>query len=843
MRLAGGAVIINRQRAVACQALLRINAVTPDSRTPRKTGNQLSLALGVAQLLLWIGVALAAEQFDPAGNFADRPFPLVVALLATNFVLYLASLGLVWRGDWAKSTVRLGWRTVLIFAVLFRLALWWSQPIQELDLYRYLWDGRVLAAGINPYRYSPAQVEAARDADATNFELKQLNRLLQPSPEVAKIFSHIDHRSVPTIYPPLSEAVFAATALVTPERASVRAQVGVFKGVLLLFDLATIGLVMGLLRNLGQPPVRALAYAWCPLVLKEFANTGHLDSIAVCLTVTVFWLLTLPRRENNSASAVSQSPMRPQFRDWLAAGLWAGAVLAKLYPVVLAPVLLAFWWRRVRWRTSGLFAAFALVVLGGFALLPPVSRAPKTEAVATAEHSNFSGLGEFLRRWEMNDLLFSIVYENVRLRSADNGSVEPWYSVLPATAREHLNSTLARMAGGVWLDFPASRLAFLFTQALVAATVLALACWLALRRWPDDPRETLLRRAFLCLAWLWFLSATQNPWYWTWALPLVVFVSRPWLLVSGFALIYYLRFWFVHQFPNATLPGGLTGMRFFDEVVVWVEHGLPLCAVALAACLCRKRVRANRTSLKFLPSPAKLGNVVVVIPALNEEGSLPHVITRLQGLGLSRIRVVDNGSQDRTNEAAQSCGVEVISELRRGYGQACWTGCMNLPAEIEWILFCNADGSDDIERVPELLTATGSGAEFILGTRILGEDGNDHLTLPQRIGNKLAVSLIRLLWGARHADLGPLRLISRRAFQELNLQDRGFGWTVEMQVRAVEAGLRVVEVPVHNFPRYAGASKISGTVTGSIRAGTVILSTIASLWLKQTKVTGTLIRP
>jgi len=175
-------------------------------------------------------------------------------------------------------------------------------------------------------------------------------------------------------------------------------QVGVLKGVLLLFDLATIGLVMGLLRNIGQPSARALAYAWCPLVLKEFTNTGHLDSIAVCLTVAVFWLLTLTRRENNSASAVSQSPIRPQFRDWLAVSLWAGAVLAKLYPVVLAPVLIAFWWRRVRWRASGLFAVFALVVLGGFALLPPNSKVSEDDAVAVTEHSSFSGLGEFLRR-------------------------------------------------------------------------------------------------------------------------------------------------------------------------------------------------------------------------------------------------------------------------------------------------------------------------------------------------------------------------------------------------------------------------------------------------------------
>jgi hypothetical protein len=667
--------------------------------------------------------------------------------------------------------------------------------------------------------------------------------VLDRSPEVAKIFSLIDHRNVPTIYPPLSEAVFAATALITPERAPMRVQVGMFKGVLLLFDLATVLLVMGILRNLNQPPTRALAYAWCPLVLKEFANTGHLDAIAVSFTAAVFWLLTLPRAEIQTSASHCQSSTRPHLCDWLAAGLWGGAVLAKLYPLVLAPVLLAFWWRRVRWRTSGLFAAFALVVLGGFALLPPVSKAPKADTVATADHSSFSGLGEFLRRWEMNDLLFSIVYENVRLRSSEHAGQEPWYSAVPSAARERLNATLAKSVSMIGLDVPADRLAFLLTQALAAGTLLVLAGALASRRWPDDPRETLLRRAFFCLAWLWFLSATQNPWYWTWALPLVVFASRAWLLVSGFALIYYLRFWFVHQFPDATLPGGLTGMRLFDEVVVWVEQGLPLCAVALAACLCRKRVRANRMPLKFLLSPAKLGNVVVVIPALNEEASLPHVITRLQALGLTRIRVVDNGSQDRTTEAAQSCGVEVIRELRRGYGQACWTGCMNLPAEIEWILFCNADGSDDIERVPELLTATGSGAEFILGTRISGEDGNDHLTTAQRFGNKLAVSLIRLLWGVRHADLGPLRLISRRAFQQLNLQDRGFGWTVEMQVRAVEAGLRVVEVPVRNFPRYAGVSKISGTVTGSIRAGTIILSTIASLWLKQTKATGTLIQP
>lgn len=776
---------------------------------------------------------MAAERFDPGGDFGQRPFAPVVGILAACFLLYLLSLALVWKAPEHQVTARRQWRAVLIFAVLFRLVLWWSQPIQELDLYRYLWDGRVLAEGINPYRYSPEQVDTAREGEPATSELATLADTLKRSPEVAKIFSLIDHRSVPTIYPPLSEAAFGVNALITPERAPMRVQVGVFKGVLLLFDLATVLLVMWLLRNLNQPPARALAHAWCPLVLKEFANTGHLDAIAVCLTVAMFWLLTLPRRENNSTSVANQFPLRPQWSDWLAAGLWGGAVLAKLYPLALAPVLLAFWWRRVRWRTGGLFAAFALVVMGGYALLPPNSKAQKNEAVGTAEHSSFSGLGEFLRRWEMNDLLFSVMYENVRLRPPEHAGQAPWYSVLPSAARERLNAALTKAVSLTGLDVPTNRLAFLLTQALAAGTLLVLAGALALRRWPDDPRETLLRRSFLCLAWLWFLSATQNPWYWIWALPLVIFVSRAWLLVSGFALIYYLRFWFVHQFPNATLPGGLTGMRLFDEVVVWIEHGLPLCAVALAVCLTRKRVQPRVPMSSPVSPPAHSGNVIVVVPALNEEASLSSVIERLHRAGMARIRVVDNGSRDRTAEVARRCGSELIIEPRHGYGQACWTGCQNLPPDAEWILFCNADGSDDIERVPRLLDATADGAEFVLGKRVAGEDGHDHLALPQRFGNALAVGLIQLLWGVRQGDLGPLRLISRRAFEGLQLRDRGFGWTVEMQVRAVEVGLRIVEVPVRNFPRYAGVSKISGTIKGSIQAGTIILSTIVFLWLRR----------
>ena len=227
--------------------------------------------------------------------------------------------------------------------------------------------------------------------------------------------------------------------------------------------------------------------------------------------------------------------------------------------------------------------------------------------------------------------------------------------------------------------------------------------------------------------------------------------------------------------------------------------------------------------------PTLLSKTVVVIPTLNEEACLPGVIGKLRELSINQIRVVDNGSTDRTAEVARKNGAEVLREPRRGYGQACWTGCQNLPAEVEWILFCNADGSDDLEKIPVMLSAAEK-AELILGTRTADDEGSDHLTAPQRFGNKLATTLIRWLWQARYTDLGPLRLISRRAFERLQMQDRGFGWTVEMQVRAAEEKLTVREVPVRNFPRRAGVSKISGNFKGSVQAGTIILATIAKLW-------------
>jgi hypothetical protein len=223
--------------------------------------------------------------------------------------------------------------------------------------------------------------------------------------------------------------------------------------------------------------------------------------------------------------------------------------------------------------------------------------------------------------------------------------------------------------------------------------------------------------------------------------------------------------------------------------------------------------------------------VAVVIPALNEQDCIADTIHRIPANLAAQIIVVDNGSTDATAERARAAGAAVVSEPRRGYGQACLTGLAQLRPDIDAVAFLDADGCDDPQMLPELLAPLERGeADFVLGSRTRG-DAATHLTRPQRFGNALACGLIRLGWGCRYADLGPLRVIRRDALEKLQMSDQTWGWTVEMQIKAVHAGLRIRELPVTYCPRLAGKSKISGTLAGSVRAGTKILSTIGRYWV------------
>ena len=229
---------------------------------------------------------------------------------------------------------------------------------------------------------------------------------------------------------------------------------------------------------------------------------------------------------------------------------------------------------------------------------------------------------------------------------------------------------------------------------------------------------------------------------------------------------------------------------------------------------------------------AVAASTIAVIPAKDEELCVAGVVTALRAAGVNRVRVVDNGSIDDTASAARRAGAELLSEPIRGYGRACWKGIQHLPQDVEWILFCDADGSDDLARLPALFAAAQC-ADLMLGRRLPMPDGRTALTPTQKFGNALATTLIRWGWGFRYHDLGPFRMIRRSALEALQMRDRSWGWTVEMQVRAVEEGLRIVELPVSSHPRVAGHSKISGTLRGSFLAGTTILATLAKLFLRR----------
>lgn len=224
---------------------------------------------------------------------------------------------------------------------------------------------------------------------------------------------------------------------------------------------------------------------------------------------------------------------------------------------------------------------------------------------------------------------------------------------------------------------------------------------------------------------------------------------------------------------------------------------------------------------------------LTIIPAIDEAVTLPDVLKALNQWPLAGIRVVDNGSTDDTIALARRAGAEVIEELIKGYGAACWRGMQGLPKEVDWILFCDADGSDDLTALEPFFAAAAEGCDLILGNRNAMPESRRALTPPQRFGNAFAGWIIQLAWGMRFHDLGPLRLIRRTALEALQMEDRGFGWTVEMQAKAAEQNLKCREIPVHYAPRRGGRSKISGSVSGTIRAGSVILATLGKLWRRE----------
>ena len=216
--------------------------------------------------------------------------------------------------------------------------------------------------------------------------------------------------------------------------------------------------------------------------------------------------------------------------------------------------------------------------------------------------------------------------------------------------------------------------------------------------------------------------------------------------------------------------------------------------------------------------------IAVVIPAFDEADAIGKVIDGVPDW-IDRTIVADNASQDGTAGIAEAHGAQVVHEPQPGYGAACLRG-IAAAAGHDIIVFMDGDYSDRGSEMHLLVDPIADDlADMVIGSRTLGAAEAGSLTPQQRWGNWLACSLIRLFWGARYTDLGPYRAIAADSLRSIDMQDRAFGWTVEMQLKAIQHDLRWREVPVSYFNRI-GVSKISGTVRGTILAGHAIIGTI-----------------
>ena len=222
-------------------------------------------------------------------------------------------------------------------------------------------------------------------------------------------------------------------------------------------------------------------------------------------------------------------------------------------------------------------------------------------------------------------------------------------------------------------------------------------------------------------------------------------------------------------------------------------------------------------------------NIAVIIPAFNEEASIGQVIEALPKAYIMKVVVGNNASTDATKAVAEKAGATVVDEARKGYGWACLKAMEHIaswPVKPEIVVFIDGDFSDYPQELPNVVAPIlEQDIDLVIGSRALGKKVKGSMTMPQIFGNWLATRLMRLFYGVEYTDLGPFRAIKYSKLLALNMADKTYGWTIEMQLKAANHKMTYTEVPV-NYKKRIGISKVSGTVKGTILAGYKIIGAV-----------------
>ena len=533
----------------------------------------------------------------------ERPIMWVIVMYAVAFIPCWMGTVLASR---LPTTRQLVW-WIIGTSVLFRILILPTPPFQEIDIYRYLWDGAVVTQGESPYRYPPDTIKGAikilrGGGQVPDERLADLAQHAIDVPGLEDVLQQIHFADLPSPYPPVSQAVFTAPAAVTPTNWPRVARLNFLKTVLTGFDVATLLVVLALLHRAGKPLGLAIAYGWCPLVLKETANSGHLDSITIFFATAALYVGWV-----GMTSKLSTTVWQGLVGSAL---LLACGVAGKLYPVVLGPLLFIAWGRRVGWLSACSWALLFVAFSAGLMAPMLVNDDPPepTEVVAAAENElppapgdnpptaksarvdSTAGISAFLSRWEMNDLAFMLIVEHLRPNDHYQNRYRPWFVICKdETSKAIVDRWIALIQPTyerLGLEMPNDP-AFLLTRVVTAFMVLLIAlflAWTASPR-PDRPDDATrwLRAAFMTLAWFWLLAPTQNPWYWCWALPLLPFMRLwSWHTLAAFSLMYYLRFWLLAYYPQTGAFGTpYDGKYFFFFVIAWIEFFPWMIALAV----------------------------------------------------------------------------------------------------------------------------------------------------------------------------------------------------------------------------------------------------------------------